>query len=256
MSDDTPRKSDGIDLARAGQARTLPKRFYSDVTVEARRAGYAVQLDGRPIRTPGKLVLVLPTQAMAEAIAAEWSAQQAHIDPVSMPLTRLANSVRDQVGGRETEVRADIVKYAGTDLVCYRADSPEGLVTAQACAWDPAIAWAKEALGADLLISVGLMPVTQSEASRSAIVAAVAPLDSFRLASAHVMTTLLGSVVLALAVLRGQMSPDAAWDAAHVDENWQVRQWGADDEATRRREARKVEFMAAVRLSELLDRAT
>jgi chaperone required for assembly of F1-ATPase len=255
MSDDTPRKADGIDLARVGQARTLPKRFYSDVTVAARGAGYAVQLDARPVRTPGKLVLVLPTQAMAEAIAAEWRAQQTHIDPMSMPLSRLANSVRDQVEGRENEVRADMVKYAGSDLICYRADSPEGLIAAQAQAWDPVVDWAREVLGAEFVVSAGLMPVAQSPASRAAIDAAVAPFDAFRLGAAHVMTTLLGSVVLALAVLRGQMSPDAAWNAAHVDEDWQVRQWGADDEATRRREARKVEFMAAVRLNELLDKA-
>jgi chaperone required for assembly of F1-ATPase len=174
---------------------------------------------------------------------------------MSMPLSRLANSVRDQVEGRENEVRADMVKYAGSDLICYRADSPEGLIAAQAQAWDPVVDWAREVLGAEFVVSAGLMPVAQSPASRAAIDAAVAPFDAFRLGAAHVMTTLLGSVVLALAVLRGQMSPDAAWNAAHVDEDWQVRQWGADDEATRRREARKVEFMAAVRLNELLDKA-
>jgi chaperone required for assembly of F1-ATPase len=231
----------------AAQGRALPKRFYEAVTAEARGAGYAVHLDRRPLRTPGKLVLVLPTMALAEAIAAEWSAQEVHIDPQSMPLTRLANSVRDQVDGREVEVRADIVKYAGSDLVCYRAASPEGLVTAQAAAWDPIVAWARETLGADLVVCSGLMPISQSAASRVAIEEAVAPLAGFSLAAAHVMTTLLGSVVLALAVLRARVTPEEAWRAAHVDDDWQIAKWGPDAEAAARQQRRHSEFMAAVR---------
>lgn len=253
MSDEPIRRSDPSDLARGGQARQLPKRFYANVTVEARGGGYAVHLDGRPLRTPNKLVLVLPTSGMAEAIAAEWDAQREHIDPMSMPLTRLANSVRDQVEGREPQVRADIVKYAGSDLLCYRADGPSELVAAQAAAWDPVLDWARESIGVDLAVCTGLMPVSQSDASRTAVEAAVAPLESFQLASAHVMTTLLGSVVLMLAVRTGRLPPEEAWKAAHVDENWQISKWGADAEATRRQENRKIEFLAAVRLSRLVD---
>jgi chaperone required for assembly of F1-ATPase len=253
MSDDTPRRSDPSELARSGQARQLPKRFYLDVTVAARGGGYAVHLDGRPLRTPGKLVLVLPTAAMAEAIAEEWRAQVEHIDPMTMPLTRLANSARDQVEGREDAVRADVVKYAGSDLVCYRADGPAGLVEAQAAAWDPVLVWLRETYGADLAVCSGIMPVVQTDASRAAIEAAVAPLVSFRLASAHVMTTLLGSVALMLATLTGRHTPEEAWSAAHIDEEWQIAQWGADAEASRRQEGRKAEFLAAVRLSQLLD---
>lgn len=244
--------TDPIGRVRSERARSLPKRFYTDVTVAARGSGYAVELDGRPLRTPGKLVLVLPTEAMAKAIAAEWSAQKELVDPMTMPLTRLANSVRDQVDGREPEVRADIVKYAGSDLVCYRADGPEGLAAAQARAWDPAMDWARRELGADLVVSEGLMPVAQSAASQAAIETAVAPLSSFRLTSAHVLTTLLGSVVLALAVLHGRLAADDAWSAAHVDEDWQIARWGADDEATHRRVARRAEFLAAVELIRLL----
>ncbi len=124
MSDDPTRKPDPAALARGGQSRALPKRFYAEATAAPRGDGHAVHLDGRPLRTPGKLVLILPTAALADAIAAEWGAQQDHIDPLTMPLTRLANSVRDQVDGREREVRADIAKYAGSDLICYRADAP------------------------------------------------------------------------------------------------------------------------------------
>lgn len=255
MSDDTNGKADPATLARRGQVQQLPKRFYTQVTVEARGGGYAVHLDGRPIRTPNKLVLVLPTSNMAAAIAEEWEAQREHIDPMSMPLTRLANSVRDQVDGREVEVRADIVKYAGSDLLCYRADHPAELVAAQAAAWDPVLDWARESLGADFAVCTGLMPVDQTAASRAAIEAAVAPLASFQLASAHVMTTLLGSVVLMLATEAGRLTPDEAWKAAHVDEAWQATKWGADAEAARRQESRRNEFLAAVRLRALLGEA-
>jgi chaperone required for assembly of F1-ATPase len=251
MSDDTSRKPDPVQLARTGQVRQLPKRFYREVTVAARGSGYAVHLDGRPLRTPGKIVLVLPTEALASAIAEEWSAQVEHIDPLSMPLTRLGNSVRDQVEGREAVVRADIVKFAESDLLCYRAEGPEGLVRAQAEAWDPVLAWARATLGADLAVGTGLMHVEQPDASRVAIEAAVSEYESFRLASAHVITTLLGSVVLMLATLADSVTPEEAWRAAHVDEDWQASKWGADAEATRRRESRKAEFLAAVRLRDL-----
>ncbi|MFN3743350.1 MAG: ATP12 family chaperone protein [Hyphomicrobiaceae bacterium] len=252
MSNDAPRKADPIALARAGLTRHLPKRFYREVTVAARGSGHAVQLDGRPLRTPNKLVLILPTAPLAEAIAAEWAGQAEHIDPLSMPLTRLANSVRDQVEGREAAVRADIVKYAGSDLLCYRAPGPAGLVQAQAMAWDPVLNWARDALGADFAVCSGLMPVEQTAASRAAIEAAVAPLHSFRLASAHVMTTLLGSVILMLAALSGRLTAEEAWKAAHIDEDCQMAQWGVDAEAARRQESRKAEYLAAVRLRLLL----
>jgi len=251
MSDDAGRKPDPVELARTGQVRQLPKRFYREVMVAARGSGYGVHLDGRPLRTPGRLVLVLPTAALASAIAEEWSAQVEHINPLSMPLTRLANSVRDQVEGREAVVRADIVKFAGSDLLCYRAEGPEGLVRAQAEAWDPVLHWARVSLGADLAVGTGIVHVAQSDASRAAIESAVGEFGAFRLASAHVMTTLLGSVVLMLATLAGSLTPDEAWRAAHVDENWQVAKWGADAEAARRQEGRKAEFLAAVRLRDL-----
>jgi chaperone required for assembly of F1-ATPase len=253
MNDETGRRSDPVELARGGQARQLPKRFYREVTVAARGGGHAVHLDGRPLRTPGKLVLVLPTPALASAIAEEWSTQIEHIDPLTMPLTRLANSVRDQVESRETAVRADIVKYAGSDLLCYRAEGPAGLVTAQAAAWDPVLSWLRAAHGADLAVGTGLMPVDQTDASRIAVEAAVAPFEAFRLASAHVMTTLLGSVALMLATLSGRLTPEDAWKAAHVDETWQIAQWGEDAEAARRQENRRAEFLAAIRLISLLD---
>jgi chaperone required for assembly of F1-ATPase len=252
MSDDARHKPNPADLARGGQPRALPKRFYAEATAAPRGDGHAVHLDGRPLRTPGKLVLILPTAALADAIAAEWAAQKDFIEPLSMPLTRLANSVRDQVDGREREVRADIAKYAGSDLVCYRADAPDGLVAAQAHAWDPVLDWARVDLGCDLAVGTGIVHVSQTAQSRGAIEAAIAPLEGFRLASAHVMTTLLGSVVLALAVLHGHLTPDDAWAAAHVDEDWQIAKWGADAEAMRRRTARQAEFHAAVRLCDLL----
>lgn len=256
MSDDGTRKGDPIEMVRHAQTRQLPKRFYKEVTVAPRGGGHAVHLDGRPLRTPGKLVLVLPTPQMAETVASEWSAQGATIDPMSMPLTRIANSVRDQVDGREPEVRADIVKYAGSDLLCYRADGPAELAARQAAAWDPLLDWARKSIGVDLAVCSGLMPVDQTAASRAAVEAAVANYDSFRLASAHAMTTLLGSVVLMLATEARHLTPEEAWKAAHIDEAWQIEKWGEDAEAARRQASRKAEFLAAARFSRLLDAPT
>ena len=219
---------------------------------EGRARLFRVLLDGKPIRTPAKRDLALPTAALAEAIAAEWAAQAAHVDPATMPLTRLANSAIDGVAGREAEVRADIAKYAGSDLVCYRAEGPEGLVERQCRAWDPILEWARETLGARFEVATGIMPVAQPDAGRAAVAEALAHLDAFTLAALHVMTTLMGSALLALGHARGRLSAEAAWAAAHVDEDWQISQWGEDAEAEARRERRWAEMQAASRMLSLL----
>jgi chaperone required for assembly of F1-ATPase len=211
-----------------------------------------VLLDGKPIRTPAKRELVLPTRGLAEAVAAEWSAQGERIDPRAMLLTRLANSAIDGVWGREAEVRADIAKYAGSDLVCYRAEGPEELVRRQAEAWDPVLTWARHALRADLQVATGIMPVAQPEAGTAALAAALDGLDAFALAPLHVMTTLTGSVLLALACVRGHLSAEAAWALAHIDEDFQIGKWGWDAEAKARRERRWAEMAAASQMLGLL----
>lgn len=226
----------------------LPKRFYKAVDVAAAptgQPGWRVLLDGRPIKTPAKADMTLPTKALAEAVAAEWATQATEIDPASMPVTRIVNSAIDGVSPRRDEVAADVVKYAGSDLLCYRAEAPAGLVAAQARSWDPVLAWAEAALGARFQKAIGIMHVAQLESATAAVAAAVAPLRPIPLAALHVITTLTGSAVLALAHARGQLTAEEAWAAAHVDEDWQISQWGEDAEAARRRANRWLEMQAA-----------
>ena len=196
-------------------------------------------------------MLELPTAALAEAIAAEWEAQGERIEPLSMPLTALANTALDGVAGRETAVAADIVKYAGSDLVCYRADHPPELVQRQAAAWDPIVGWADDALGAKLVVGTGIMPVEQPASVRDSVARALEGSDAFTLTALHVMTSLMGSALLALAIFKGRLTAEAAWRAAHVDEDFQAEKWGRDAEADARREHRRREMLAASRLLEL-----
>jgi len=233
-------------------APPLAKRFYKDVTVGGGDGGFAILLDGRPVRTPAKLPLVVPTRALADAIAEEWTAQGTHIDPNAMPLSKVAITTIDGVARHKAEVAADIVKFAASDLLCYRADAPAALVRLQAEAWDPILAWAEADLGARLLLAQGVMPVEQSRGALDRIAAAVAPYDAMALTCLHVMTTLLGSALLALAHAKGRISAEKAWAAAHVDEDWQISQWGVDVEAAERRAARWAEMQAANRFLKLL----
>ena len=241
--------------SRESQAKPLPRRFYKAVAVgpAASGQGHAILLDGRAARTPGKHELALPTATFAEAIAAEWAAQVAVINPAHMPLTRLVNTAIDGVAARRPEVAADVVKYAGNDLICYRAEFPAGLAARQAELWDPILAWAKDRHGADLHTGQGIVQVAQPDGLGERLSRVVAPLDAFRLTALHVMTTLMGSAVLSLAVLDGRLVAAAAWEAAHVDEDWQISEWGSDDEAVARREQRWLEMQAAAELLRLLD---
>jgi chaperone required for assembly of F1-ATPase len=237
---------------RAAANQGWPKRFYRDVMVEKDGAGAMLKLDGKPVRTPGKALLALPTHALAEAVAEEWRAQQDRIDPRTMPLTRLANSVIDGVKGREAAVIDDILAHAGSDLLCYRAQGPRGLVESQAKHWDPVLAWARETLGAPLMLAEGVMHVTQPDGSLARLEERLAGRDAFGLAALHVMTQLSGSALLAVAVALGRLTPEEAWQAAHVDEDFQVGQWGEDAEAAERRKRRWADFAAAARMLRLV----
>jgi chaperone required for assembly of F1-ATPase len=224
----------------------LPKRFYTTVTVEAEPEGFAIRLDGRGARTPGRKPFVMPTRALAEAVAAEWAAQVEVIDPGRMPLTRLANTALDGVYDAAEAVAGEVVKYAGSDLLCYRAGFPDKLVARQNAQWDPVLDWAEEALGARFALAEGVVFVEQPQDAIGAVRAAVAGFSSpFVLAALHVMTTLTGSALLALAVAQGRLTPEEAWAAAHVDEDVQIEFWGEDAEAMARRAARWREFEAA-----------
>ena len=247
-------------------AQLLPKRFYKAVTVAAadspappsaaRGEGgaprFRVLLDGKPVRA--KRDLLLPTRALAEAVAAEWEAQGERIAPASMPLTRLVNTANDGIAGGEAQVRADIVGYAGSDLLCYRTADGGELARRQRAAWDPILAWGAEALGAHLVVAEGIMPVAQPNAAKQAVARALDRYGTLALVALHVMTTLTGSALLALAHAHGRLSTDAAWAAAHVDEDWQIEKWGEDSEASARRQRRWAEMQAASRLLALLAR--
>jgi chaperone required for assembly of F1-ATPase len=234
------------------------KRFYTKAGVGEHAGGFALLLDGRLARTPAKAALVLPTLAAADAVAMEWQAEREEIDLTSMPLTRIANTAIDGVAFAMEAVVAEIVKYAETDLVCYRASGPESLVRAEAEAWDPILAFAASRLDARFICTEGIAFVEQPGAAIAAVRAKVGevvergPAAPFALASLSVMTTLTGSALIALALTEGAISLEEAWRAAHVDEDFEMRLWGADQEALERRAARFVEMAAAEQLWRLI----
>jgi chaperone required for assembly of F1-ATPase len=234
---------DPIAAARRNMRPSLRKRFY-----QAASAGegvpFPVLLDGRAVKTPAGGALEAPTRALADAIAAEWNAQGERIDPATMPLTRLANAIIDGVAREPQPVADEITKYLGSDLVCYRADAPEGLVRAQVQHWEPIVAWAREDLGARFMLSEGVVFVAQPEGALAAARAAI-PSDPWRLGAAHVVTTLTGSALLALALAAGRLDVAAAWNAANVDEDWNMTQWGRDELALERRAVRFADMQAA-----------
>lgn len=250
----TPGGSDGKPKIPGKEAlrAPLPKRFYKSVTVEARGGAFAVLLDGRGIRTPGKREFVTPVEGLAAAVAAEWDAQGERIDPTTMPLTRLLNSAIDAVSERKDEVANDIVAFAGSDLLCYRAEAPDALVRRQAEAWNPVLAWARRELGADLKLREGVMPIEQPAEALDAVRNALAGVDPMTLAALHVLTTISGSALLAIALWRGHVTAEEAWAAATVDETWQREQWGHDAEAEAHAALRRAEFEAASRCVRLL----
>jgi chaperone required for assembly of F1-ATPase len=238
------------DPMRAAQANMRPtaiKRFYGNVDVgEATGGQHALTLDGRGARTLGRNPLAAKSRALMLKVAAEWDRQRETIEPADMPLTRLLNSAVDGVALTMAETRADIARYAGSDLLCYRAEEPEELAERQAEAFDPVLGWAAEALGARFFLTAGVMHVEQPPETIAAIRSALEDVnDPVALAALSAMTTLSGSALLALAVARGRLSPEEAWRAAHLDEDFQAERWGADEEARARREARWREFEAA-----------
>jgi chaperone required for assembly of F1-ATPase len=237
------------DPMRAAQANMRPppvSRFYKAVEVREADGRHALLLDGRGARTPGRNPLSATSRPLMLKVAAEWERQHETIDPAKMPLTRLLNSAIDGVAHTMAETRADILGYAGSDLLCYRAEEPDTLVARQAHAFDPVLRWAAESLGARLNVTTGVMHVAQPPEALAAIGSALDRYeDPVAVAALSVMTTLTGSALLALAVVRGFLSAEAAWQAAHVDEDFQAERWGEDAEAVARREARLREFEAA-----------
>jgi chaperone required for assembly of F1-ATPase len=242
---------DPTEAVRRNMRPQLRKRFYQAASVAPQDGGYAVLLDGRSVKTPARGILAAPTKALAQAIADEWEAQREVVDPAAMPLTRLANSIIDGVADKPDAVKAEVAKFLGSDLVCYRAGSPDGLVERQAQHWDPLIAFARDALGARFVLGEGVTFVTQPEQALNAAARAI-PDEPWRLGAVSAITALTGSALIALAMARGALSTEDAWAAAHVDEDWNMHQWGRDEQAFERRAARAAEMQAAAKVLALL----
>lgn len=255
ISDLTPKRGEAIDpveLARRDQQKHLPKRFYETASATPKDGGFVLTLDGRPARTPAGSPLAVPTEALAQALVAEWQGVGEFIDPAAMPITRIVNSALDGVAREVEAVREEIVKYAGSDLLCYRAGDPQSLAAEQMASWDPVLDWVRDHWDVRFSLAEGVMFVAQSETTLAAVRERVAEVPApLRLAGLHVMTTLTGSALLALAVLHGRLSAEEAWAAAHVDEDHQIRAWGSDAEAMARRDRRWKEMRAAATVAEL-----
>jgi len=227
------------------------KRFWKAASVAPCDGGFEVLLDGRKVRTPAKAPLVVPTAAMAEAIAREWDAQGETIDPRSMPVTRAANAAIDKVSHQFHEVAGLIAAYGDSDLVCYRAAFPEGLAEKQAEVWDPLIAWAGDALDAPLVPVAGVMHAAQPVASLARLEARVRALTMFELTALHDLVSLSGSLVIGLAVCEGHATAEDLWEVSRTDEMWQIAEWGEDEEASAVAAARREAFLAAERFLRL-----
>lgn len=228
-----------------------PKRFWKAAEVTTGAEGFSVALDGRPVRTPAKAALILPTEAMAAAIAAEWDAQQGVLRPETMPMTRMANSAIDKVRVLQAAVVAEVAGFGASDLLCYRAEDPDELVQRQRQGWDPLLDWAATRLQAPLAQTGGIMPVAQPGASLARLTGAVQAFDAFRLTALHDLVSITGSLVLGLAIAEDRLSPDQAWALARIDEDWQAEQWGVDDEAAAQAAHRRQALLDAARFLRL-----
>lgn len=224
------------------------KRFWQQVGVTREGGGYGITLDGKPLRTPAKAALILPSRAFAEALAAEWDAQGEVVAPQTMPFTRTANSAIDNVAQNHRAVAAMIAEYGDTDLLCYRAEAPAELIARQGADWDPLLAWVADELEAPLTAGTGVTHVPQPEASLAALSARVHALDAFRLAALHDLVALSGSLVIGLAVLEGHRAAEALWDLSRIDEIWQAEQWGEDEIAAADAAAKRADFLHAGRV--------
>ncbi|MFV0625610.1 ATP12 family chaperone protein [Sphingomonas sp. ac-8] len=228
------------------------KRFWKTVTVEPGEAGFGIALDGRPVRTPGRAPLALPTAALARAVADEWAGVGDTLDPRAMPLTGLANAAIDRIAPDPAAFAAGLAAYGESDLLCYRADDPEPLVARQAAAWDPVLDWARRRYDVAFTIASGVMPVAQPPATVARLAEATAARDAFALAGLSPLVTITGSLVLALARAERAFDAETIWAAAQLDEDWQAERWGEDSLAAQTRAARRRDYDAAVTFLEAL----
>lgn len=229
----------------------IPKRFWNSATVEETEGGFTVRLDGRAVKTPAKAAFTLPTIAMAEAAAAEWQAQGEVIDPNTMPVTRAANAAIDKVSHQFAEVAEMLAAYGDTDLLCYRAAGPEGLVARQCAVWDPLLDWAAATYGARLLPIEGVMHHGQDPKALAKLAAPLQAMTPFELTAMHDLVSLPGSLVIGLAAIAGAKPGPDLWAVSRVDEDWQAEQWGADEEAAEQAQIKAEAFAAALRFWQL-----
>ena len=229
------------------------KRFWTGVTVERQGESRAIQLDGRPVKTPARATLAVPTEALAEAIAEEWRAVEEKVDPRAMPLTGLANAAIDRVAPDWQAFADGLARYAQADLACYRATGPQELVVVQETAWDALLGWARRRYDVDFVTTQGVVRVDQPPGTVERLSHALDALDAFHLAGLSPLVTVGGSLVAALALAERAITPLQAWDAVSIDERWQIERWGADAEAEAAVENRRRDFLAAAKFLDLLD---
>ena len=229
------------------------KRFWKEAAVTADDGGHGISLDGKPLRTPERKPLAVPTRALAEAIAEEWNSAPEKIDPRAMPLTGLANAAIDRIASDPAAFAGGLSRYGESDLFCYRAEGPQALIDRQQAQWDPLLAWARRRYDVDFATTSGIVHVAQPEATVRRLDHAVEALDPFRLAGLSPLVTIGGSLVAALAVLESAARADDAWAAVSLDESWQLEKWGSDAEAEAVLENRRREFLAGARFLELLE---
>ncbi len=229
------------------------KRFWTVAEAVADDSGWGVRLDERPLRTPGRALLVVPTEALARAVAQEWASAEVSVDPRAMPLTGLANAAIDRVARDRAAFAASLARYAEADLACYRAGEPETLAARQRESWDSLLGWARRRYDVDFAVTTGIVHVAQPSPTVERLAHEVAAVDAFRLAGLSPLITIGGSLVAALAVLEGALSPEDAWAAVSIDERWQIEKWGADAEAELGLANRERDFLAAASFLELLE---
>lgn len=227
-------------------------RFYKDVAVVSQGQGYAVLLDGKPIHTPAGAELKLPTLALAEAVAEEWRSQGEKVRPDTMLLTKLANTAIDRVAVHRLTAISQILSFARSDLLCYRAEAPATLVEMQRHFWDPILDWARERYGANLACGTGIGFIEQSPDSLDALERALDDYDSFGLAALDAAAALLGSAVVALALAENRLTAEEAFAAGQLDENYQADKWGHDFEADQRRASKLAELVEIARFLQAL----
>lgn len=228
------------------------KRFYKDVTTVEAEGGFTILLDGRPVRTPARRALILPTPGLAEAVAGEWNGQEESIDPRTMPLTGLANAALDRVASDHPAFAASLARFGESDLLCYRADGPDSLVGRQDALWNPLLDWARRRFDVDFALACGVIHQPQAEETIKRLSDAVASRSVYELAGLSPLVTISGSLLIGLALAEGAIDVPGAWAAATLDEDWQAEQWGEDAEAKAALDARRADFDAGHRFLQLL----